>query len=670
MGNHRHREKNSAGEIDKYAGHSIQMFARKFWASLILTVPVLIFSDFWSNILNLQPISFAGSKYISLVFGSVIFFYGGWIFIVGAAKEIKVRLPGMMTLIGIAISTAYFYSLYVVLVGDGKDLFWELATLITVMLLGHYLEMRAVGGTQSALKELSRLIPDTAEISIGGNRTKVIKISELKAGDILLIRPGARVPADGEIIEGESDIDESLVTGESKPVGKKAGEDVIAGTINGDGSLKVKVSKIGKDTFLAGVTRLVADAQASKSKLQILSDRAAFYLTIVAIFFGALTFIIWIFLRGDFSFALERLVTVLVIACPHALGLAVPLVASVSTMLAARNGFLVRERLALEQARNVDVVLFDKTGTLTSGEFKITEIFAVSGYNENKILTLAASLEREAEHFIGKAIVKEARRRKLGLLAVENFAALKGRGAQGKIERREALIGGENLILEKNIELPESFQKWSEEKYKEVKTIVYLIAENEAIGAIALADIPRKESKEAVRNLKAMGIRVAMITGDSEEVASYVAKKLGISEFFAKVLPENKAKKIRELQLKGYRTAMVGDGINDAPALAQADLGIAVGAGTSMAIESAGIILVRNNPLDIVKIIRLSRETYRKMIQNLFWATGYNIIALPLAAGVLAFKGIFLAPALGAVFMSLSTVIVAVNALFLRKIKI
>jgi Cu2+-exporting ATPase len=668
------------GNFNKHAGHSIKMFSQKFWVSLILTVPVVLYSDIPRRFFGFTaPFSSYGS-FASLILSSLIFFYGGRVFIIGGIREIKNKLPGMMTLITLAISAAYLWSVYAVILKTGTPLFWELTTLITVMLLGHWLEMKAVLGTQSALKELSKLLPDTAEIVHAGI-TEIIKIEELKTGDIIFVRPGGKIAADGMVISGKSDVNESLATGESKPVEKNLQDEVIAGTINGDGSLQIKVTKIGESTFLAGVMRLVTEAQASKSRLQILSDRAAFYLTVIAIATGGITFLLWLAARASFGFAIERLVTVLVIACPHALGLAVPLVASISTTLAARKGFLVKQRLALELARKVNIVLFDKTGTLTSGEFGVTNIIvkfppkadqplAEKVHNEEEILQLAASVDNQAEHFIAKAIVKEAQKRNLEILPVGDFQALKGKGARGIVAGKEVLAGGDILLRESNIIMAENLKSACDSLAKQGKTVIYVVYEKNLIGAIALADTVRPESREAIKELKKMGIKIAMITGDSEEVARWVSKELGIDEYFARVLPQEKAEKVKLLQGEGNAVAMVGDGINDAPALVQADIGIAIGAGTNIAIESAGIILVRNDPRDIVKIIKLSRETYKKMVQNLFWATGYNIIALPLAAGVLYPYGILLAPAIGAVFMSLSTIIVAVNALLLKRIKI
>ena len=658
--------------LDKHAGHSTRIFFRKFLVSLALTIPVVFYSDILEKIFGIKAPVFFGSDYLPFIFGSIVFFYGGWVFIRGAIQELKVRLPGMMTLIGLAISAAYFYSIFTVFVGEGASLFWELTTLITVMLLGHWIEMRAVSGAQGALKELSKLLPDVAELVISGDKkssleTTKVQLSELKVGDVIFVRPGGKIPADGEVVEGRSEADESMITGESNPVQKSVGSAVIAGTINGDGSLKIQIDKIGEHTFLAGVMRLVEEAQASKSRLQILSDRAAFYLTLVAVFSGIVTFILWIIFEADFGTATERLVAVLVIACPHALGLAVPLVASISTTLAARNGFLVRQRLALEIARKVNIVLFDKTGTLTKGEYGVDKVWAVTAKDDKEVLQLAASVDAHSEHFISKAIVKKAKEVGDQLFEVTDFARLPGKGIRGKVRGEDIHIGGAAMLEEFRLSLPEELRQKTAEEAKKGKTLIYVIRKTILVGVIALADLIREESRQAVRQLEEIGVAVAMITGDSEEVAKWVAQELGIKEVFSRVLPQDKSLRVRLLQESGFLVAMVGDGINDAPALTQADLGIAIGAGTNVAIESAGIILVKSDPRDIVKIIKLSRRTYSKMIQNLFWATGYNIVALPLAAGALAFKGILLQPALAALLMSLSTVIVAVNALLLRR---
>ncbi|MDP2598309.1 MAG: heavy metal translocating P-type ATPase [Candidatus Liptonbacteria bacterium] len=645
-----------------HAGHSTNIFKTKFWVSLVLSVPVVLYSEIVQKLLRWQAPVFPGSRYLQLVLASVIFFYGGWVFIASAWRELRAKLPGMMTLISLAITTAYIYSLYVVVSGGTDNLFWELATLITIMLLGHWLEMRAVSGAHSALKELSKLLPDTAEVIRNGNK-ETVPLSEVREGDIVFVRPGGKIPTDGEVKEGDSFVNESLATGESKPVSKKAGSAVIAGTANGDGTLTIKVTNIGEHTFLAGVMRLVAEAQASKSRLQMLSDRAAYYLTIIAVTVGGTTLAAWLAAGAGTSFAIERLVAVLVIACPHALGLAVPLVASISTTKAANNGFLVKQRLALEAARNIDTVLFDKTGTLTKGEYGVTNVWNVAAKDEKEVVELAASVDASSEHPIAKAIVAHARAKNISSREVNDFVRIPGKGAQGKIDGALVVVGGAGIVENSGFSLPAEIQG----EHKKGKTIIYVVRENKVAGVIALADIIREESREAVKTLKSMGVSVVMITGDAEDVAKWVAGELGIEEYFARVLPDQKSEKVKLLQGKGRKVAMVGDGINDAPALTQADLGIAIGAGTNVAIESAGIILVRNDPRDIPKIVKLSRMTYTKMIQNLWWAAGYNIIAIPLAAGVLAFKGILLEPALAAVLMSASTVIVAANAMLLRK---
>lgn len=650
---------------DKHAGHKTVSFLKKFWISLVLTIPIFFYSEMASMVFGLETPKFPGYQYVSLGLGSIIFFYCGSIFLSSAYRELRAKLPGMMTLIALATTAAYLFSLFSILSGKGHDLLFELASLITIMLLGHWIEMKSVQGAQGALKELAKLLPDQAEV-MRGNKTEIIPLSELRVGDVVLVKPGAKVPADGKIIDGRSDLNESIITGESKPVEKTIGANVIAGSINGDGSLKVEIDKIGEHTFLAGVMRLVADAQASKSKLQILSDQAAFYLTIIAIVVGSITFAVWLLVGAGIITATERLVAVLVITCPHALGLAVPLVASISTTMAARNGLLVKQRLALEAARNINIVLFDKTGTLTKGEFGVDTILT-NGSTEEEVLQTAASVNSQSEHPLAKAMVQEAQKRKLTILPLKDFVRVAGKGAKGKVEGKDTYVGNEDFLKENHIVLEEKYQNKMEVLSKEGKTVIHVISEGKLLGSIALADVIREESREAVKTLKNLGVKTAMITGDSEDVAAWVAKELELDEYFASVKPEQKAEKVKLLQSKGQKVAMVGDGVNDAPALTQADLGIAIGAGTNVAIESAGIILVKNDPRDIPKIFRLSELTYLKMIQNLFWATGYNVIAIPLAAGVLASKGIVLEPAIAAVLMSVSTVIVAFNALLLRK---
>lgn len=650
----------------KHAGHSPEMFRDRFWLSLILTIPVILYSHMVQEWLGFTMPEFPSSNWIPFVLGSIIFFYGGTVFLKSALGELKARMPGMMTLISLAILSAYIYSIATTFFISGSEFFWELATLIVVMLLGHWMEMRSVSNAQGALKELAKLLPDTAELENG----KTIAVSELKLDDIVLVRPGAKVPADGVVTEGQSDVNESMITGESKPVKKMAGIEVIAGTVNGSGILHIKVTKIGESTALAGIMRLVAEAQNSKSKAQILADKAAFYLTIIAIISGVATLVGWLVAGRGLEFAMERMVTVLVIACPHALGLAIPLVTSISTTIGAKNGLLVKQRMALESARNIDLVLFDKTGTLTKGEQAVVDVWPSSGQTENSVLHIAGSVEKSSEHSLGQAIVNIAQQKNIDLSSVSKFNAMAGHGVEAILSGKNIAVGGPRLLLLKQTSVPDDLKSKASQADKDGKTVMYVFEDGKVVGALTVADIIREESKEAISQLKAEGMKVAMITGDSEGVASYVAKVLELDQYFAEVLPEHKAEKIKQLQGDGSKVAMVGDGVNDAPALTQADLGIAVGAGTDVAIESAGIVLVRSNPLDIPKIIKLSKATYSKMVQNLFWATGYNVIAIPLAAGVLAGLGILLAPAVGAVFMSVSTIVVAFNAQLLRKLSL
>lgn len=654
-------------EHDKHAGHSIAMFRDRFWLSLILTVPVLVYSEMIQHWLNFTPPSFPGSEYVPFVLSTVIFFYGGMVFIKGAWSELKTELPGMMTLISLAIITAYVYSVATQFFIEGEGFFWELATLITIMLLGHWLEMASIAKAENALDAISKLLPDKAEKLVNGKPKKVL-VSELRVGDLVLIRPGSSIPVDGVITEGSSSVNEAAITGESKPASKSVDDEVVAGTINQDGSLTVKVTKLGEDTALAGIMRLVAEAQSSKSNVQVLADKAAFALTIIAIVTGILTFIYWLVAK-DAAFALERSVTVLIIACPHALGLAVPLVVSISTTISARNGLLVRKRLALESARKLDWVLFDKTGTLTKGEHGVTDIWAAKGYTEEDILHLTASLEQNSEHIVGKGIVAEAQKRHVHLDKVEDFTAIPGLGVKGKLHGHDKFVAaGYRYIKDNELKIPKEFESSIKQAAKEGKSEVYLIKDDEVvIGAIALADVIREQSKQTIAALKAEGIKAAMVTGDSNDVAAYVTKQLGLNQYFAEVRPEDKANKVKELQKSGSQVAFVGDGINDAPALTKADIGMAIGAGTDVAIKSADIILVKSDPRDVMRVIHLSKATYRKMMQNLIWATGYNVIAIPLAAGVLYSSGILLSPAAGAVLMSLSTVIVALNAQLLRR---
>jgi Cu2+-exporting ATPase len=654
------------GHHDKHAGHSPNMFKQKFWLSLLLTIPTLVFSHTVQSWFGLN-FMFTGSEYIPAVFGTIIFLYGGLVFLRSAKAELAARQPGMMTLISMAISVAFVYSLLVTLkVVSGMDFWWELATLVTIMLLGHWLEMASVENAQDALNELAKLLPDEAEVITNG-KSRAVPVSELRVGDILLVRPGAQIPIDGVVTKGGSEVNESMLTGESKPVKKTVGAEVIGGTINMNGALTIKVTKIGSDTALAGIIKLVDDAQTSKSKTQILADKAAFYLTFIALGAALITWIAWWIAGASAAFIFERVVTVLVIACPHALGLAIPLVTAISTTIAAKNGLLVRERMALEAARNIDVVLFDKTGTLTKGEQGVVDVVAK---DKNHVLSLASALERESEHPIAKAIFQYAHGQNVSETHTTDFSALSGRGVRAKVNGKTVYVGGPRLLEELDIKLNSELRVATDKASNDGTTVVYVIENKTVLGAIMLADVIREESKEAVATLHRMGKRVAMLTGDSKGVAAWVADELGIKEYFAEVLPENKAETVKKLQADGSRVAMVGDGVNDAPALTQADIGIAIGAGTDVAIESAGIVLASSDPRGVAKVVTLSKKTYSKMVQNLAWATGYNALSIPLAAGVTSAFGFILSPAFGAVLMSLSTIVVAINAQFLRKIRL
>jgi Cu2+-exporting ATPase len=651
---------------DKHAGHDPAMFKSKFLVSLLLTIPTVLYSAGLQQMLGFSTPSFPGSNLIPPVFGVIVFVYGGLVFLKSAKSELANRQPGMMTLISLAITVALVYSIAVTFGLQGMDFWWELTTLITIMLLGHWLEMSSIMNAQGALKELAKLLPDEAErlTDIG---SEIVPLASLKPGDRVLVRPGAKIPVDGEVIDGDSRVNESMLTGESMPIKKLPGDTVIGGTINEAGSLTLKVTKVGGDTALSGIMKLVAEAQSSRSRTQIIADRAAYYLTFVAIIAALLTVLGWsLFSQQTLSFILERVVTVLVIACPHALGLAVPLVTAISTSLAAKNGLLIRQRAALEQARNVDVVLFDKTGTLTRGEQGVIEVIAV-GAEKKTVLGWAAAVEAPSEHPIAQAIVRSAREQQVFIESVKSFTAMSGRGATGKMEGLPYYVGGPQLLQQLVITAPDELQAAADQAGKSGQTVVYVIRDDQVKGIIILADVIREESRSAVQSLRDMGVRVAMLTGDSKAVASWVAKELGIDEFFAEVLPENKAEVVKKLQADGSRVAMVGDGVNDAPALVQADVGIAIGAGTDVAIESAGIVLVGSDPRGVAKIVGLSKATYRKMVQNLLWAAGYNVIAIPLAAGVTIVLGFVLSPAFGAILMSASTIIVAINAQFLRR---
>ena len=657
-----------AGHGD-HSHHDPDLFRRKFWLSLLLTIPTLVFSHGLQDILGLGGPRFPGSQFIPAIFGVALFLYGGMVFLKGGLQELRARQPGMMTLISLAILVAFGYSLAVTLGLPGMDFWWELATLITIMLLGHWIEMAAVMGAQDALGELAKLLPDTAEM-VHGDHTMTHPVADLKVGDLVLVRPGAAVPVDGEVTDGSSEVNESLLTGESASVRKKPGDSVIAGSINDSGALTVRVTKVGSETALAGIMKLVADAQASKSGAQLLADRAAALLFYVAVGAAVITLIAWMLLQPDDpTFVLERVVTVLVIACPHALGLAIPLVAQISTSIGAKRGILIRNRLALEAARTVDVVLFDKTGTLTEGRQGVVDVIG-NGMSPDEVLALATSVEARAEHPIGRAIVAEAKKRNLTAAPLATrFASLAGRGAEGMVGDRMVTVASARLVNERGLSIGGDLVHATREHTGNGKTVVYLIDGDAVLGMIAVADVIRPESAEAVSLLRSRGIRVAMLTGDSHEVGSWVAGQLGIDEVFAEVLPGHKAEVVAKLQAGGTSVAMVGDGVNDAPALAQADVGIAIGAGTDVAIESAGIVLASSDPRGVADAITLSKATYRKELQNLWWAAGYNILGLPLAAGVLAGVGILMPPAVGAALMAVSTIVVALNAQLLRTIR-
>ena len=654
---------------DKHEGHSVAMFRDKFWWSLVLTVPTVVWSPVVQQWLGFHAPSFPGSQYIPAVFGSILFLYSGTVFLRGAVAEIRDRLPGMMTLISLAITVAFVFSLAVTFGVPGMDLWWELATLITIMILGHWIEMRSIMQAQGALNELAKLLPDVAT-RITGDSTEEVPASELRPGDLVLIRPGASIPADGVVRDGSSEVNEAMITGESNPVEKKVEGKVIAGTVNGSGSLRVEVTGTGEKTALAGIMRLVSQAQSSRSRAQALADRAAFALTVVAIVAAILTFVGWLIAGAPLVFAVERVVTVLVIACPHALGLAIPLVIAISTTLGARSGLLVRNRRGLEEARNLNAVVFDKTGTLTRGEFRVVEITTSPGLTSDDALRLAASLEKDSEHTIAQGVVKSAEERGLKPTRAENFKAIPGQGVQATVDGRQLMIGGPALLRALGITPDPPSAQAMDKAAQNAQTAITLVEGKKLLAVFAIADAIREESREAVRRLHDQQIEVIMMTGDSKPVADAVARQVGVDTVLAEVSPEQKAAKVKELRSSGKRVGMVGDGVNDAPALLTADVGIAIGAGTDVAVEAGDVVLIRSDPGDVPRIIALSKATYRKMIQNLWWAAGYNIVAIPLAAGILASRGIVLSPAIGAVLMSASTVIVALNAQLLRRVKL
>jgi P-type Cu2+ transporter len=642
--------------------HMAADFRKRFWISLILTVPILVLSPMLQSLVGLRDaISFPGDLYLLFGLSSAVFWYGGWPFLKGFVEELRSRRPGMMTLISVAIATAYLYSSAVVFGLTGKLFFWELASLIDIMLLGHWIEMRSVMGASQALEALAKLMPSDAHKLMPDGSVVDVPLTELAVNDKVLIKPGEKIPADGVIVAGESSVDEAMLTGESTPVAKKAGGKVIGGSINGEGSLTIEVKGTGKDSFLSQVIDLVKQAQESKSRTQDLANTAALWLTIVALGGGVITFFIWQVIVGqDFAFAIERTVTVMVIACPHALGLAVPLVVAVSTALAASNGLLIRNRVAFEGARKLQAIIFDKTGTLTEGRFGVSDTLILGeDITEDMLRTYAASVDAHSEHPIARAIAAASEKK----LPVDAFKSLTGKGAEGRVEGKDIKVVSPGYLRDNTIALTDPRV---EPLQAQGKTVVFILIDGALKGAIALADIVRPEAKQAIDALKALDIRCMMLTGDNKATAKWVSDQVGLDEYFAEVLPKDKAAKVKEVQSRGVWVAMTGDGVNDAPALAQADVGIAIGAGSDVAVETADVILVRSNPLDVVAIVRLSRATYRKMVQNLLWATGYNVVALPLAAGVLYAWGVLLTPAMGAVFMSASTVIVAINARLLR----
>jgi Cu2+-exporting ATPase len=653
---------------DKHAGHSPDMFRSKFWLSLALTVPIVVLSADVQMWLGYEVPGFAGADLIPAVLGTVVFLYGGLVFIRGARGELADRQPGMMTLISLAIVVAFVTSWAGTLRLFEVEIWWELATLITIMLLGHWLEMRSIAQARGALAALAELLPDTAE-RVTDTGTETVSLADVAEGDVLLVRPGGRIPADAAVVEGEAEVDESLITGESKPVPKRAGDPVIAGSVAAGGSLRVRVTATGEATALSGIMRLVAAAQASASRAQALADRAAAVLFYVALVAGGVTLAYW-WIAGDREGALVRTATVLVIACPHALGLAIPLVIAISTSLGARNGLLVKDRIALERSRELDVVIFDKTGTLTRGRPALTAVAAAPGINETELLSLAAGVESDSEHPIARAIVEGAGGRGLQPGHATGFEALAGRGARATIDGRLVHVGGPALLAELDAQPPSELATMTDAWAAEGHTVLHVIVDGAVLGAVAVEDEIRPESRDAVERLHAMGLKVAMITGDSQAVADSVARRLGIDEVAAQVLPADKASAVKRFQADGRKVAMVGDGVNDAPALATADVGIAIGAGTDVAVESAGIVLVRSDPRDVAGAIELSRGTYAKMIQNLVWATGYNLVAIPVAAGLLVPIGIDLPMAAGAIAMSASTIIVAANAQLLRGLKL
>ena len=659
-----HESHNHSGH-DHHA-HMVTDFRNKFFIILIFTIPIVLLSPMIQNFIGVDW-QFTGDSYIVAALATFVYFYGGWPFIKGAYDELKNKEPGMMTLIAMAISVAYFYSMAVVFGFNGEEIFWELATLVLIMLLGHWIEMRAINNASKALESLASLMPDTANRITENGETEEVQIDDIKAGDLLLVKPGEKMPLDGKIVKGKSQVDESMLTGESVPVGKSVDDEVIGGSINREGSLTIEVEKLMNESYLTQVIDMVRESQRTKSKTQDVTNKAAKWLFYIALAAGIITFIVWISIGATIDTAIMRLVTVLVIACPHALGLAAPLVISVSTSLAAKHGLLIRKRPQFEKARKINAVIFDKTGTLTEGKFGVTDIQTFNNIDENILLSYAATIENDSEHPIARGILNEAKLKELELLEMSNFNSITGVGIEGTIDDKQVKVVSPGYVRKQKIDFDDkNFNKWSEQG----KTVVFLLVDEELAGAIALADKIKESSKQTIEQLHKRNIKAIMLTGDNQKVANYVAEQIGIDEVYAEVMPNEKADKVTEIQERGLVVAMTGDGINDAPALTKADVGIAVGAGTDIAMDSADIVLVDSNPKDILAIFSLSKKTYNKLIQNLIWATGYNVIALPLAAGVLAPWGIILSPAVGAILMSLSTIIVAINAQLLHRFEV
>lgn len=664
---HKHHASSTHQEAghDKHAGHSPDMFKRRFFICLLLTLPILYLEPHFQEWFNYQAIQFPGSGWISPILAVIIYFYGGWVFLEGARRELSSRI-GMMTLISLAITVSFVYSIAVSLGLEGMPFYWELATLIDVMLLGHWIEMASVQGASQALEHLAKLVPTVAHRLVG-DRMEDVAVSELHKGELILIRPGEQIPIDGVVVEGASSVNEAFLTGESRPVSKQEDDEVVAGAVNGEGALKVQITRTGDQTTLSQIMRLVEEAQGSRSRYQVLADQVAYWLTLIAISVGTLTFIVWLALQ-DLTFAINRAVTVLVITCPHALGLAIPLVIVNATAISARNGILVRNREAFERAKDIKTIAFDKTGTLTEGRFGVHQVYT-EDLSESEALAIAAGLEVLSEHPLAQAVVEEASRRQIQRISATNFKAVAGKGVEGAVNGKSYRVGRPEWIKELIIEFPASLQKGLQETESQGESAIALMDKTRVLALLALADRVRESGREAVHQLQAMGMQVVMITGDAEAVAQTVAAELRIDRYYARVLPSDKAQLVRSLKAEAP-TVFVGDGLNDAPALLEADLGIAIGAGTNVAIESADLVLIKDDPLDVARSLKLAKATYSKMIQNLFWATGYNVVAIPLAAGLAYPLGFLLSPAVGALFMSLSTVIVAVNAMTLRRVRL